>query len=331
MDVLRAEKRLAAIFILLVLALGAGSAFANDFPTRSVRVIVPYPPGGPTDVMARALGEGFRERTGQPFVIENRPGGNTAIGAASCKNSPPDGYTICVLPMTAVSLNPHLYGNLSYDPTKDLEPITNIEFSRQVLLMNASVPASSLAEMVQYSKDNPTKLNFASFGVGSESHLIVEWIMKVTGARLTHIPYSGAAPGMLAFERGDVHLFFLVASPAILEKISSGKAKGLLVPGTRRNPSLPDVPTYSEAGLPVLELRNWFGMFAPAGTPKDIVEKLGREIVAVIRSDTYQQRYVRVTNADPVGDSPAEFKAFLEKDRIRAGDLVKFSGIKPLQ
>jgi tripartite-type tricarboxylate transporter receptor subunit TctC len=314
------------------LAVGSSQiAHSEDFPARPVRVIVPYAPGGPADILARVVGNGYRDRTGQPFIVENRPGGNMGIGAAACAKAKPDGYTICLLPMTAVSLSPHLYLNLPYEPLKDLEPITNLEFSRQVVLMNSSVPANNIKELVEYSKQNPEKLNYASFGIGSESHLVIEWIMKSTGARLTHIPYPGAAPGMIAFERGDVHLFFLVASPHILELIQSGKAKGLMVPGTARNPKLPDVPTYSEAGMPVLELRNWFGMFAPAGTTAPIIDKLNSDIIAVLRSSSYQDSYVRVNDADVVGNSPAEFKAFLQKDRERAGDLVRISGVKPLQ
>ena len=323
---MRTTARFLLISIFCLTAV-ATPCVADNFPSKPVRVIVPFAPGGPTDVMARAVGEGFRERTGQPFVIENRPGANTLIGATACKNAPPDGYTLCLLSMTSMSLNPFLYGTLPYDPEKDFEAITNIAFTRQILLMHNSVPASNLKELVQYSKEHPEKLNFASFGIGSESQLVVEWLKKRTGAQLTHVPFPGAAPGLLAFERGDVQLFYLVASPAIVEKIRSGGAKGLLVPGSERNPDLPDVPSYKDAGLPVLDSKNWFGIFAPAGLPAEVLAKLGRELPAVIGSPDFQAKYIRSTGADSVGNSPADFREFLKRDRRSASELVSASGV----
>ena len=193
------------------LVLVAGAA-AQDFPSKPVKVIVPFPPGGPVDVLARALGEAFRERTGQGFVVDNKPGGATAIGANACKNADPDGYTFCLLTASTISLNPFLYSNLSYDPRKDLEPLTLVVATHQVMILHKSIPANTMRELIAYAKENPDKLNFGSFGIGGDSHLVFEWLKVKTGARMTHIPYGGAAPALLALERGDAHLLYPVAS-----------------------------------------------------------------------------------------------------------------------
>ena len=306
-------------------------ANAQDFPARPIHVIVPFAPGGPVDVLARALGEGFRERTGQTFIVENKPGANTSIGAAACKNAEADGYTICLLTASTVSLNPFLYANLSYDPAKDLEPVTNVVLVQQVLLVHNSVPAANFSELARYSEANPDKLNFGSFGVGGDSHLVIEWLKAKTGAKLTHVPFAGAAPGLVAFERGDVHALFLVAGPAVVDKIRGGLAKGMLVSGRSRNPNLPDVPSFGDAGLPVLEFETWFGMFGPVRTPKERIDKIAREASAVIRSEAFQGKYISSAGYVGVGNTPEEFAKFLTEDRPRAEELVKASGVRLTQ
>jgi len=316
------------VLLTLVHFLAPTALIADEYPSRPVRVIVPFSPGGPVDVLARALGEGFRQRTGQPLVIENRAGANTLIGASACKAAAPDGYTICILSMTTMSLNPFLYSSLPYNADTDFEPITNAIFTRQLLILNSSVPAQTFAEVVEYSKKAPGGFNFASFGIGSESQLVLEWLKKLSGANFAHVPFPGAAPGLMAFARGDVQLFYLVASPSILEQIRTGTARGLLVPGTQRNPDLPEVPTYKDAGLPVLDSKNWFGLFAPGSTPKPLVDKMATELRAVIHSPEFQDKYVKVTRSDAVGNSPEEFRAFLQADRGPAQELVAAAGVK---
>ncbi len=298
---------------------------AQDFPSRQVRVIVPFPPGGPLDVLARALGEGFRARTGQAFIIDNKAGANTVIGATACKNAAPDGYTICMLTVSTISINPFVERNLSYDPQVDFEPITNMVAARQVLVLSNSVPAKILSELVAYTRENPDKLNYASFGTGGAAHLLVEWVKVKTGLKATHIPFGGAAPAMLAFERGDVQLFDPVATPPIVEKIRAGGAKGILVHGTKRNPELPDVPTDTEAGLPPLKFDNWFGAFAPAGTPADRVATLSRAIAEIMKEPQFLQKYIHTAGFDAIGNSPAEFRASLPEYRAQAEELVKIS------
>lgn len=319
---LRVPALVAALMVL------GSAAAAQDYPSRPVRIIVPFPPGGPTDVLARALGEGFRERTGQNLIVDNKPGGGTAIGAAACKNADPDGYTFCLLTASTISLNPFLYTNLSYDPPKDLEPITNVVFTQQVMILHKSVPANTIGEVIAYSKANPEKLNFGSFGVGGDSHLVFEWLKAKTGAHLTHIPYGGAAPAIVAFERGDAHLLFPVASPAVLERIKSGLAKPIAVPEGQNAPTLAGVPWFSAAGVPPYNAKTWFGAFAPAGTPKDRVQELSRQLVAVIKSQAFFDRFLKLGGYDPVGNTPEEFRAFLVEDRARGEELVRISGVK---
>jgi tripartite-type tricarboxylate transporter receptor subunit TctC len=310
------------------LVLTAAVAVAQDFPSKPVKVIVPFPPGGPVDVLARALGEAFRERTGHGFVVDNKPGGATAIGATACKNADADGYTFCLLTASTISLNPFLYANLSYDPRKDLEPLTFVVATHQVMILHKSIAANSMRELIAYAKENPDRLNFGSFGIGGDSHLVFEWLKAKTGAKMTHIPYGGAAPALLAFERGDAHLLYPVASPAVVERIKSGLAKPIAVPEGQQAPTLAGVPSFSESGLPPYDAKTWFGAFAPAGTPKTRVDELGRHLAAVIRSQTFHDRFIKLGGYDPVGNTPEEFRSFLAADRVRGEELVKLSGVK---
>lgn len=316
-----------AIALFLTASFGVLPAAAQDFPNCPVRIIVPFPPGGPVDVLARAIGEGFRERTGQPMVVDNRPGANTSIGATACKNADPDGYTICLLTASTITLNPFLYPSLPYVPEKDLEPVSNVVIARQVLLVHQSIPAKTYAELVAYSKQNPDKVSFGSFGVGGDLHLVIEWLKNKTGLQMTHVPYQGAAPALVAFERGDIQLTFPVATAPVVDRIKSGRAKGLLVAGSKRDPNLPEVPTFKEAGLPELEYETFFGAFGPVNMPKDRLEKLGREIAAVVRSPAFIGKYV-TAGYDAVGNSPAEFKKALEKNMAGGRNLVSISGVK---
>ena len=225
----------------LAVVAGALSVLGNEaftqanYPAAPIRVIIPLAPGGAIDVMVRALGRAFEQRNPYGFVVESRAGANTIIAANACKAAPPDGSTICLLSRSSVSINPALYKNLSYDPIKDFEPITNLAFAHQVLILNRNVPVKDFKELVAYSKQNPGKLNFGSFGVGGDTHLVVEWIKHETGAKMTHIPYKGASDAMLAFKSGDIQLIYLIiGNPDIARQINEGEVKGLLVPGSSR-------------------------------------------------------------------------------------------------
>jgi tripartite-type tricarboxylate transporter receptor subunit TctC len=301
---------------------------AQEFPSRPVKVIVPFPPGGPVDVLARALGEAFRERTGQPLIVDNKPGAATALGAAACKNADPDGYTFCLLTASTITLNPFLYATLSYDPSKDFEPLTNVVHTHQVMILHKSIPAATLRELIDHARRNPNKLNFGSFGIGGDSHLVFEWLKVRTGVQLTHIPYGGAAPALLAFERGDAHLLYLVASPAVMERIKSGLAQPIAVPDGQQAATLAGIPSFGQSSLPPYHARTWFGAFAPAAIGKLRAEELSRLLVAAIGSQSFRERFIKPGGYEAVGNSSDEFRAFLVADRARGEELVKLSGIK---
>ncbi len=327
---LRRTALLAATTVALVAGSMAVGHAQDKFPTRPVTVIIPLSAGGAIDVFARALGKAFEQSTGQGFVIENRPGANTIVAANACKSAKPDGYTICLLTRSTISLNPALYKKLSYG-LSDFEPVTNLFFGQQVIILSKAVPVTTFAEFVEYSKKNPDKLNFGSFGIGGDSHLLIEWLKQKTGAKITHIPYKGASPALLAFKRGDVQLItLLIGNPDIIRQIKSGEITGLLTPGAKRSPLIPTVPTFAEAKLSDDETAYlpWFGMFAPKGTPQAIVDKLSTEISAILKTKSFVERYMTPQGFTPVGNTPAQFAKFLANDRDVAANLVAVSGVK---
>ena len=256
---------------------------------------IPLAPGGAIDVMVRALGKAFEQRNPAGFVVESRPGANTIIAANACKAAPPDGSTICLLSRSTVSINPALYKNLSYDPLKDFEPITNIAFAQQVLILNKSVPVKDFKELVAYSKQHPDKLNFGSFGVGGDSHLIIEWLKHETGAKLD-------AYSLQRRVRGHARVQGRRRADDVSDRRQSrshppdqrGRGQGLLVPGSKRNPLVPDVPSFAEAGLPPHDSTyvTWFGMFAPKGTPAAIVGKLNAELAAIVKTPAFAEQFL---------------------------------------
>ncbi len=324
------HSSVAAVFIGLSLLGGPGFS-QTIYPSVPIRVIIPLAPGGAIDVMVRALGRAFEQRNPHGFIVESRAGANTIIAANACKAAPPDGGTVCLLSRSSVSLNPALYKNLSYDPIKDFEPITNIAFAHQVLILNKNVPVKDFKELIAYSKQNPDKLNFGSFGVGGDTHLVVEWLKHETGARMTHIPYKGASDAMLAFKAGDIQLIYLiVGNPDIARQINEGEVKGLLVPGSRRNPLIPNVPSFGESGLPPDQtaFETWFGLFAPKGTPYAIVGKLNAEFSAIIKSPEFANPYLIAKGFSPVGNTSEELARFMVEDQKKGKLLVDISGAK---
>jgi len=324
-------RKLAGLLALL-LAASAGPVLAQGgYPNGPVKVIIPLPPGGAIDVMVRAIGRAFEQRTGHGLVVESRPGANTIIAANACKAAAPDGRTICLLSSSSVSINPSLYRNLSYDPVKDFEPITNLAFADQVLVLNSKVPVNDWNELVAYSKQDPKRLNFGSFGLGGDTHLIVEWLKQQSGANITHVPYKGAADAMLAFTANDIQLLYLiVGNMDLVRQVNDGEVRGLLVPGARRSALIPDVPSFAEAGLTseAADYQTWFGMFAPKGTPREMVEALNAQFSAIVRSPAFADQNLTPRGFRAVGDSPAAFAQFIAEDARRAKVLVEQSGVR---
>jgi tripartite-type tricarboxylate transporter receptor subunit TctC len=330
MPLRRLSLTLACLTLLACMAAPHASAQAA-YPSRPIRFIVPLPPGGAIDVYVRAVSRELEARIGASVIVENRAGGNTILAANACKSAAPDGYTFCLLTRSTISVNPEIYRKLSYDPLKDFAPVTNGFFGAQIVIMNKNVPVNSLAELVAYSKRHPDKLNFASMGLGGDTHLIMEWLKHATGAQIAHVPYKGFPEAMTSFKGNDVQLIaLLVGNPDLARQVRDGEVKGLVLLGSKRSSLVPDVPTINEAGLSADEniFNPWFGFFAPKGTPAAYVERMSDEINAIMANADFRQRYLTANAFVPAGSKPDAFAKFLLSDRKSAAELVSLSGVK---
>jgi tripartite-type tricarboxylate transporter receptor subunit TctC len=303
------------------------AGLAQTYPVKPIRMFVPLPPGGAVDVVARTVTNVVTEKTRMQFLQDNRPGANTIVSTDACAKAQPDGYTICLI-TSSLSLNQFLYTKLPFDYIKDLDPITNLVYPYEALVMNSSLPAKNLMELIAYAKANPRKLNFGSLGIGGAPHLVPEWINRQTGAGLIHIPYKGTTELYPALLNGDIHLiFFSLGNPGLLGDIKSGKVKVLFVEAPKRIALLPDVPTMAESGVLDHEFRSWWGMAAPAGTPRDVIRKLNVEFAEAVRSPAVRDRFAPLA-IEPIGNTVEEFTKYLLEDRVRGERLVKASGAR---
>ena len=304
----------------LSLVLAAGSALAQAWPTRPISLVVPFPPGGTTDVLARALGEKLAKSLGQPVVIENRPGAGATLGADYVAKSKADGYTLL---MGAVhhTIATSVYKKLPYDFQKDFAPISTVAMVPNVLVVNAATPARDLAELVALAKAQPGKATYGSNGNGTAQHLIGTQFQNLTGTELIHIPYKGSGPLATDLLGGQITMSFDTVTP-VLPHIRSGKLRALAVTTGKRSPALPDVPTLDEAGLKGFNLGTWFGVLAPAATPKDIVSRLNADIVKIIESADFRKRMDDI-GAGPVGNSPDQMASQIRDETEKFARLVK--------
>jgi tripartite-type tricarboxylate transporter receptor subunit TctC len=321
--------RFKAVMAALMVSIFCAPAFAQAqaYPTKPIRIIVPYPAGGGIDVISRVLGERLSQRLGQPVLVDNRPGGGTILAAEQVARAAPDGYTLMVTTDATLSVNPHLYSKLSYDPVKDFAPITQLVLLNQLLLANPAVPANSLKELIAYARANPGKLNYASYGSGSQPHLAMEMLKSQAGIDIVHVPYKGIPQAVPAAIAGEVQLTFsgVASSQAYLK---AGRLKALAVGGKSRLALLPEVPTFAESGFPDVPANAWFGLFAPAGTPRDIVMKLQAETVRILRDPEFMQKEITAKGYQLVGSTPEEFSAFLVTDSVLNARAVRISGAK---
>jgi tripartite-type tricarboxylate transporter receptor subunit TctC len=317
------SARLACAMLSVALAAPL-AASAQAYPSKPIRYIVPFPPGGATDTLARAIAQKLTESMGQPVVIDNRPGAGGNIGIEAAVRSPADGYTIVTVATATVAINPTLYRNLSFDASRDLAPVAFIAYVPNILVVNPSVPASSLAELIAYLKANPGKVNYASPGSGNSSHLAGEMFRQRAGVEITHVPYKGDAPAFTDLVGGQVQMMFAIMVTAV-PHVKSGRLKPIALAGLQRAPSLPDVPTLSEAGLPGFDAGAWFGVMAPAGTPKDVVGRLNAEINKALQSQEVRDRLTPL-GAAPTTMAPDQFSALIAKEREKWGKLVRDSG-----
>jgi len=319
-------RRPAAFAFAGLLALTASAAHAQDYPSRQVTIVVPYAAGGGIDVLARQLAQRLTERLGKPFVIENRSGAGTAIGSTYVARAAPDGYTLLFGTSTPFAINATLNKNLPYDPGKDFAPIVLAGHGAFMLLVNPALPVKSVSDWIKWVKSNPGKLSYASAGPGSPQHLSMEMLKTLTGTDIQHVPYRGGAPALNDLVAGTIPTQFSEPTPA-LPLIAAGQARALGVSSTRRMSPLPDVPTIEEAGVPGFDFVSWQMVAAPAGTPKDIVDKLYRELKAILALPDILQEYER-TARTPVESPPPEAQlAFMRSEIVRLGKVVEAAGI----
>jgi tripartite-type tricarboxylate transporter receptor subunit TctC len=317
----------------LGLALGlalAAAAGAQGYPSKPLRYIVPFPPGGPTDTFSRALTAQLGEALGQPVVVENVPGAAASIGMDRVAKSAPDGYTIGLATTGSHAINPHLYGpKLTYNVLKDFTPLTLAVSYVNILVVNPAVPVNSVAELVAYAKANPGKVNFGSAGNGSSNHLSGELLKSLTGAPMQHIPYKGSAPALTDVVSGQLTFMFDILVTSV-PQIRAGRVRGLAVTSARRSPFAPDIPTMAESGLPGYAEAGsdlWFGIVAPVGLPKPVLDKLNGELIRVLRSPAMRER-ISGQYFDVWTSTPAEFQKVIESDYAKWGKIVRASGAR---
>jgi tripartite-type tricarboxylate transporter receptor subunit TctC len=301
------------------------SAWAQAYPSRPVRVIVPFGPAGGTDIVARLTGQWLAERLGQPFVIENRPGGASNIGTEAVVRSPPDGYTLLAVDVTP-AINATLYENLSFNFIRDIAPVATIDRVANVVVVHPSLPAKTIPEFIAYAKANPGKINMASAGSGSGIHVSGELFKMMTGINMVHVPYRGTGPALTDLLGGQVQVMF-ATMPAAIEYIKSGKLRALAVTTATRSEALPDLPTVSEF-VPGYEASTPHGIGAPKKTPNQIIERLNKEINAALADPKIKARFADL-GATPLVGSPVDFGKLMAEETEKWAKVVKFAGIKP--
>jgi len=318
-------QRCIAVLAAFVL-FATGAASAQTWPAKPIRYVVPFAAGGSTDILGRIISEKLAVALGVPVVVDNKPGAGGGVGAAEVAKAAPDGYTIMGGTISTHAINASLYSSLPYDPVKDFVPITLIARVPNMLVVNNDIPAKNVAELIKLMKANPGKWSFASSGNGTSQHLSGELFKGMAGVEMQHIPYKGSPPALNDVMGGQVSMTFdNITTAWALAK--GGKLRALAVTTASRSPVAPDVPTLAESGLPGYEIGSWQGVFAPAGTPPDIVKRLNAEIVKIIKSPDVQKKLIDL-GAEPVGDSPEQFAAFVKTEVVKWGDVVKKSGAK---
>jgi tripartite-type tricarboxylate transporter receptor subunit TctC len=298
---------------------------SSAYPAKSIRLIVPFAPGGSNDIMARLIGQKFSEALGQQVVADNRTGASGIIGTDIAAKAPPDGYTLLMMSLT-FAVNPSLFRKLPYDTEKDLTPVTLVASAPLMLVVHPSVPAKSVQELVAYAKGNPGKLNFGSGGPGTTPHLAGEMLKMMIGAQMTHVPYKGGGPALTDLMGGQIQLM-LENIPSTLPLAKSGKLRALAVTASKRSPLVPDLPTLDEAGLKGYEIVGWNGLFVPAGTPRAIVSLLHTTTAKAIAQPDLKERLATL-GAEGVGSSPGEFKAFVQTEIAKWARVVREAGLK---
>ena len=313
------------LFIVLCGALVATNIHAQAYPAKTIRMIMPFPPGGPTDIVGRLVAARLSEQVGQQVVPDSRPGASGNVGLEIASKSPPDGYTI-VLSSPVIALSPLLYARLNYDPHKDLAPIALVGAVRNVFVIHPSVPAKTLKEFIQIARSNPGKLNYGSGGIGTTTHLAPELLKSLEKLNIVHVPYKGSGLALIGLASGQVDMEVL-AAPAALAQIQAGRVRALAVLSPARLPDLPHVPTTREQGFANFEISVWYGMLAPAGTPREIIGRLNAELVRAVTAADMQPRLAQA-GVEPLTSTPEEFGLFIKSEAARFDKVIREAGIK---
>ena len=327
----RFQKSVGIVVVLaglgLVAAIGGARAAepGKNYPTRSVRMIVPFAPGGSNDIMARLVGQRFSEMLGQQVVVDNRAGASGIIGTDIAAKAPPDGYTLLMMSLT-FAVNPSLFRKLPYDTEKDLVPVTLVASAPLMLVVHPSVPAKSVQDFIAYARTNPAKLNFGSGGLGTTPHLAGEMLKMMTGAQMTHVPYKGGGPALADLMGGQIQLM-LENIPSTLPLAKSGKVRALAVTALKRSSLVPDLPTLDEAGLKGYEIVGWNGLFVPTGTPRAIVTRLHAATVEALAQADVKERLATM-GAEGIASSPEQFRSFVQTEIRKWAKVVKQAGLK---
>ncbi len=304
----------------------ASTAWAQPYPSRPIRVIVPFVPGGNVDITARTVAPALGDALGQPVVVENRPGAAGMVGAQAMISSPADGYTLMMGSNSSLAVAPNLYPSWPYDPVKGIAPISNLAITPFVLVVRLGLPAQSLAEFVKLAKEKPGRLSMASGGNGSSNHLVGELFQMMTGLKLSHVPYKGTGAALVDLAGGQVDLLFDQASSTV-PNVRGGKIRALAVASSSRQSALPDTPTFAEAGLRDFEIDNFTGLVGPAGMPLDAVARVHAAAVKALATPQVRERFASL-GVQPVGDTPEQFGALIREDLARWSRVIKSAGVK---
>ena len=310
--------------LLIAISLLIGTAAAQDYPSRPIRLVVTVPPGGAADFIARLVGGRLQEAMGQPVLVENRGGAGGTIAADAVAKAAPDGYTLLQNSITTHGIGPHLYSKLPYDPVKDFAPVSGLALLPLIMSVNGDLPFRSVRELVDHSRGNP--VNFASSGNGGAPHMAGELFKSLTGANVTHVPYKGSGPAVADLVGGRVQIMF-DAAPSLIAHVRAGKLRVLAAASSERNRLLPDVPTFSQLGFPGIEVSLWYGLLAPAGTPRPVIERLNREVARILTAADVRDR-LQAQGAEPMPGSPDAFAGFMRAEMQKWAPVVKRAGVK---
>ncbi len=323
---MRSIRSCVIVLLAQLAVLGGGPALAQPYPAKPIRLLVGFPPGGGADFTARLTAQKLSEATGQQVLVDNRAGANGIIATELAAKSPPDGYTLLLGVTATHAINPNVFSKLPYDAVRDFAPVTNVGYTPLILVVNRSLPVTSVQELIALARARPNELNFASAGNGNVTHLAAELFKMMANVKMVHVPYKGSAPAIIDLMAGQVALYF-DTMPSSIPHVKAGKLRGLAVSSAQRSRTAPAIPTIAEAGVPGYETMTWFGVFAPAATPRDVIIRLNGDIVkSLAQADTQEKLFNQGLEA--IGDTPEQFAALLRAEIDKWGKVIRDAGIR---